>query len=254
MPRTMFSGVSLRRPRRRWRRRRAAGPASPRPGRAATRRPARTSRSVGPAPETQTGTSAARSRSKSALTGGTRSRRDGLVQPVAQRLGEQPRLRRQGHHGRRGVSRVVDGIAERNRSRQRRAGLTGREPDVDRHERHRSQVGMRVEPDHAVAERQRESAGDRGGGVVGMALDLGREVEHVLGLQPQVEEAVGERDPRDARGRRRTEPAFQRDPVDAVQPDRGQDPAAHAGRVEHRLRHHVGAVGRQLRPLPRPAR
>ena len=71
--------------------------------------------------------------------------------------------------------------------------------------------GMRVEPDHAVTERQRESAGDGGGGVVGMALDLGREVEHVLGLQPQVEEAVGERDARDACRRRRTEPAFQRD-------------------------------------------
>ena len=81
----------------------------------------------------------------------------------------------------------------------------------------------RIDP---VAEREREPAGDRGGRVVGMTLDLDRQLEHLLGLEPEVEQPVGERDAGDAGGGRRSEPAFERDPVDAVERERRDDAAA----------------------------
>ena len=157
-----------------------------------------------------------------------------FVQAIPQGLGQQRRFGRQRDHGRGSVSGVEDGVGQGHQRWERRTRLAGGQPDVGRDERHRHEVWVRVEPDHAVAERQREAARDRGGRVVRMTLDLDRQLQHLLGLEPEVEQPVGERDPGDAGRRRGPEPSLERDPVDAVERERRDDAAAHARRVRDR--------------------
>ena len=111
---------------------------------------------------------------------------------------------------------VVDGVFQPNLPRQRLAGGGGRDPHINGYQQHRRKIGCRFELQNAVAVRHRESAGDRSRGVVAMPLDLGGELQHLLVLQLQAQQGVGQNDPSHASRGRGTQASLQRYAIEAV--------------------------------------
>ena len=158
------------------------------------------------------------------------------------------------------MSRVVDGVAEAGAefpaaaARPHRSGsrmwIRARTPQVAGQDAGSNRSAP--SPNASV-----NPPADRSGGVVGTALDSrSRGQARAWCSQTQVEEAVGERYPREARGRRSKDssPRSSGIRLTPCSPTVGKTPTAHACRVEHRFRHHVGPVARGFRralALPR---
>ena len=105
-------------------------------------------------------------------------------------------------------------------SGERAARRLGRDRDVRRDEQRRPQLRIRVEAGHdAVVHHHREPAEHGGGRVVGVALELGRDLEDRGRIQAETERRVRERDAGHGGGGRGAQAALERDPVAAA--DRG---------------------------------
>ena len=131
-----------------------------------------------------------------------------LVQAIVEAAGDEvPVARGEAEDEQRPVRGVEDGVGHRDLGRQRRARRL-RPHRGARHHDHRLEARGRVEARGLTVGADGEAAVERGRDVVGVALELGGQREHV-GVE--LEEVIGGHEPRDVGGGARPQAAAERD-------------------------------------------